>query len=398
MARQHGNPILLPSGGAEGIVLARNHDFSEASIQELIHAHPEVLPISEIEPAYEGAISICRELNTPAGPIDNFLLTPSGLPVLVECKLWRNPQARREVVGQVLDYAKELARWSSSDVQREAARKGVPSIVEKVREQCPDLDEAAFHDTLTASLERGRCLLLIVGDGIREGVEAIFEHLHDQGALQFSFGLVEMPIFDLPDGAQLALPRVLTRIPVEVRRVTELPQGLSFEEIGDEEGNAVDLDTQALGDDRQTFWESFLKVLRLDDPEQPIPRAPRQGYIYFILPAPSASAWLTVYRDIRKGEVGIFLNSTRGTVGERAVDAIMADWDAEKTRMLGGRAYHDRSNPKKPLMDKLQVGDLSDGVVRAQAVEWLAERTNAFVNVLRPAIRSAVADMEEVDD
>jgi hypothetical protein len=47
-------------------------------------------------------------------------VTPSGLPVLVECKLWRNPQARHQVVSQILDYAKELSRWSSSDAQRES--------------------------------------------------------------------------------------------------------------------------------------------------------------------------------------------------------------------------------------------------------------------------------------
>src|ERR1700749_185485 len=65
---------------------------------------------------FSGAVPICRELNPPAGPSDNFMVTPSGLPVLVECKLWRNPEARREVVTQILDYAKELSRWSSSDV------------------------------------------------------------------------------------------------------------------------------------------------------------------------------------------------------------------------------------------------------------------------------------------
>jgi hypothetical protein len=34
-----------------------------------------------------------------------------------EAKLWRNPEARRQVVGQVLDYAKELARWSYEELQ-----------------------------------------------------------------------------------------------------------------------------------------------------------------------------------------------------------------------------------------------------------------------------------------
>jgi hypothetical protein len=114
--------------------LANPLSLPEADLQDLVHKHPEALPIEEIDPSFSGPVSICRELNTPAGPIDNFLVTPSGLPILVECKLWRNPQARREVVGQVLDYAKELARWTSADIEREAARRGVPSVIERVRE------------------------------------------------------------------------------------------------------------------------------------------------------------------------------------------------------------------------------------------------------------------------
>jgi hypothetical protein len=94
---------------------------SEADLQNLIHAHPTALPIGEIDPMFVGAVPICTELSTPAGSIDNLMVTPSGLPVIVECKLWRNPEGRREVVGQILDYAKELSRWSSSDLQRRGA-------------------------------------------------------------------------------------------------------------------------------------------------------------------------------------------------------------------------------------------------------------------------------------
>jgi hypothetical protein len=129
-------------------------------------------------------VPICRELNTPAGPIDNFLVTPSGLPVLVECKLWRNPEARREVVSQILDYAKELSRWSSPDIQREVSnrlkRNGNP-LLDIVRAVDPSVDEQRFHDALTANLRR--FLLLIVGDGIREGVEAIAEYLQTHAGL-----------------------------------------------------------------------------------------------------------------------------------------------------------------------------------------------------------------------
>src|SRR5260221_5321755 len=98
---------------------------------------------------FSGPVPICTELNTTAGPIDKFMVTPAGLPVLVECKLWRSHEGRREVIGQILDYAKELSRWSSSDVQREVSRRlkrdGNP-LLEMVRAIDPTMDEIQFND------------------------------------------------------------------------------------------------------------------------------------------------------------------------------------------------------------------------------------------------------------
>ena len=129
MDRQHGIPLLLHSGSSSAEPLrpigplGGGDAASEAYIQALIHDYPACLPIPEIDSIFSDPVPICTELNTPAGPIDNFMVTLSGLPVLVECKLWRNPEARREVVSQILDYAKELSRWSSSDLQREVSRR-----------------------------------------------------------------------------------------------------------------------------------------------------------------------------------------------------------------------------------------------------------------------------------
>ena len=92
-------PVSLASGGR-----------SEAWLRDFLLAHPSVLPTAAIDPAYADPIPVCRELRTPAGPLDCLFATRFGGLVVVECKLWRNPQARREVVGQILDYAKETRR------------------------------------------------------------------------------------------------------------------------------------------------------------------------------------------------------------------------------------------------------------------------------------------------
>lgn len=404
MSRQHSVPLLLNNGNGSAVPLTRlslqggTDAVSEADVQALVHENPACLPIMEIDPMFAGPVPICRELNTPAGAIDNFMVTPSGLPVLVECKLWRNPEGRREVVGQILDYAKELSRWSSSDLQREVNRRlkapGNP-LLELVRKSDPNVDELQFNDALTANLRRGRFLLLIVGDGIREGVEAIAEYLQAHAGLHFSLGLVEVPIYVLPDGRRLVAPRVLARTEVITRTVVALPDGYGVKEtdcgVADE---GVDPERVALSNAQQRFWAEFLQYVKLDDPEQPIPKPAKAGYLTFMLPAPGGSSWLTVYRDMKHNEVGVSLSSSRGGAGEFAMNSIAEDRDAV-LKELGQTATlltHRDGRPR--VTDFSTVGPLEDPEVRKRAFVWLAERVNTFVNVLRPRVRSAVADYQ----
>ena len=374
--------------------------MSEAYIQALVHEHPACLPIAEIDPMFSGPVAICTELNTLAGPIDNFMVTPSGLPVLVECKLWRNPEARREVVSQILDYAKELSRWSSSDVQREVShrlkRDGNP-LLDIVRKVDPEIDEREFNDALTKNLRRGRFLLLNVGNGIREGVEAIAEYLRLHAGLRFSLGLVELPIYCMPNGDRLVVPRVLARTHLIERNVVAVPDGYMVEA---EDGGSVaeiDPDRAVLAEQSQRFWTEFIDdYLKLDDPEQQKPRPARLGYISLSLPAPVS--WLTVYRGFRPDRVGIFLSCHRNTAGAYAMQAIIDEWKgggAVKDE-LGGTVRLDKTarGSADTIIDSLQVESLEQPEERKKAFSWLAERVNTFVNVLRPRVRSAAVDYQ----
>lgn len=405
MARQHATPILLSVDGSAAplvpLALTAGADgVSEAAIQALVQAHPSCLPIAEIDPLFAGPVPICTELNTPAGPIDNFMVTPTGLPVLVECKLWRNPEGRREVVGQILDYAKELSRWSSSDLQREVSRRlrraGNP-LLDLVREAGHEVDEIGFNDALTLNLRRGRFLLLIVGDGIREGVEAITEYLQAHAGLHFTLGLVELPIFALPDGSKMIVPRILARTQALLRTVVVVPDGMSVAE----EGHEARSGDSELGElDRKPFWTDFMKGLKLDDPDQRMANATSQGAIYFPLPAPGGTVWLTVFRVIAKWEVGLFLSYTRGSEGERIVQRIIEDWEDVRREIGGGvHIYVDAGGrkaagaPRTLIQDEMQTGPWTEGAEKEKALAWLRKRTNEFLNVLRPRVRAAAADL-----
>ena len=88
----------------------------KAWLQRLIMRHPSLLPVDQIEPAFNTLVPVCIELPMQSGYLDNLLVTPTGDLALVECKLWRNPEARREVVAQIIDYAKEMSCLDLRDV------------------------------------------------------------------------------------------------------------------------------------------------------------------------------------------------------------------------------------------------------------------------------------------
>lgn len=399
MSRQHAVPLLLSAEGVHPLTplsLGGGQDqVSEAELQDLIHRFPQLLPISEIDSIFAGAVPICRELATRAGPIDNLLLTAAGLPVLVECKLWRNPQARREVVGQILDYAKELARWTASDLQREASRSLKRSgnvLVEALVDAGYTVDEIAFNDALSANLKRGRFLLLIVGDGIQESVESIAEYLQQNVGLHFTFGLVELPIYLMPDGKRLVSPRIVARTAVINRSVIAVPEGYKIDEpSSDEEMPAEDMDPAS----RIPFWRDFVSGLRLDDPEQIRPKATRQGYVTMAMPVPGGTAWLVSYRSELSWEVGVYMSFSKESLGARVNERLLEDRAEILAELAGTASAEPDKSGRQLFQDSMRTGPWTVPSERERALEWLRMRTNDFVNVLRPQIKRIVQELGE---
>lgn len=410
--RQHASPILIGADDSELVRLTSmslgqdGHGLSEAYLQNAIQKFPQSLPIQEIDPLFSDPVPICIELSTPAGSIDNVMVTASGLPVLIECKLWKNPEGRREVIGQILDYSKELTRWTASDLQREVSRRtGIKgnAVYKLVREAGHEVEEITFNDAVSYNLRRGRFLLLILGDGIREGVESITDYLQSHTGLHFTLGLIEMPIYEVPGGQMLIAPRVVARTVNIVRTVVETPDGYSVSDDDDDEtvanGSKSETPERKAGRERrnavrQAFWRDYLNGLELDEPEQVKPRPALGGHVVFKFGAPGGSSWLTVYRDMRNDQVGLFLSGNRESVGERASQLIENQRD-EIQDELGSEATVDFGQDRPDISQSLTVGDLEDPADRQRAIGWLQERTNTFVNSLRPRIRAALREIEE---
>lgn len=258
---------------------------NEAWLRDTLFSQPSLLPIREIDVSFGPVIPLCRELRTDAGPIDVVFINGNGRLTLVECKLWRNPEARRKVVAQVLDYARSVSKWSYSDLQRQVSmatgRKGNAPF-EIVRQLHPDMQEQHFVDQAAHGMRQGRFLLVIAGDGIREDVSAIAELINRNAALGFSFALVEVALYGMPNGELLLQPRVATRTQTIERSVIIVRSGSQANVIETDEGieltpPGIDSEsTNELGESaRQAayrrWWQPIINA-PLDDPDQEPPK------------------------------------------------------------------------------------------------------------------------------
>jgi hypothetical protein len=265
-ATKHSSPLLVSDGVAtaltrvgQGPTSSADALHKEAFIQQLVNDHPAVIPMLDIEPAFTPLIAVCREMETPAGFLDNLWITPDGGIVLGECKLVRNPQARREVVAQALDYARAMTSWRYEDLES-AARKAVKnpdfSIYNLVAE-LSDLDEAEFHDSVERRLRFGRLMVLIIGDGIQEGAEALTSYLQMHAGIHAGLALVDLSIWQLKDGARLVVPRIPMRTVLVERGVVTV----------DENGRAT-VSAPGHASPAQTASEAeFIEQLRARRPE-----------------------------------------------------------------------------------------------------------------------------------
>jgi len=240
---QYSSPVLIRDG--ETIILQRvplmEKVFSEEWLQKLLFENPTILPFSDLEPAFDGSIPIVRELATNAGSVDLVYVNSKGYITLVETKLWRNPEARRSVVAQLIDYAKEIAALSyeefvaaikKSDTREN--RSSDPLISQFSEIEGDDFDETVFIDRVTRNLQKGRFLLLIVGDGIQEGVERMAEFLQQTPHLGYSLALVELAVYREGPGRKGSFylqPKILARTREIVRAIVELKIPASYSDI-----------------------------------------------------------------------------------------------------------------------------------------------------------------------
>jgi Endonuclease NucS len=376
--------------------------FDEDYLQALLYKHPELIPCADIDSAYRVVVPLCREMRTSSGFVDLVGVTPEGNLVIVETKLWRNPQARREVVAQLLDYAKDLAQWTYSRLELEV-KKVTPgdsrSLYERVAASGAALDESSFCDQVSRQLRTGQFMLLIVGDGIREGVGDLASFLDEYGSLQFSFGLIEVAVFDLPMGGRLFSASVVAKTAL-LKRVVFLPRftgdaPLDQEDGSDEEdADIIDgpsPDRAAQAGARLAFWNRLRESLHFDDVSQPMPGPTSGRNIFFQMPPAGGRVRLSAYLGASKDQIGVYINCKSASLAGAIWDGLRRE-EQDIRRELGFEVGWPPDRPLVLVMDKM--GDLGDPSNEERVLTFFREKLNRFVSVFRPRLERIAQELK----
>lgn len=187
----------------------RNEDF----MQKLVAMHPELMSDND------GTLLLIRreqpiadrENGNGRWSLDHLFVTRSGIPVLVELKRAVDTRLRREVVGQMLDYAANgTAYWQGGRI----AESFVATATEQGRDPDDELerflgagsDPEQFWEQVDANFAAGRIKMVFVADTIPRELARIVEFMNEQ--MKADVRAVELSWFE-GEGVTALTPRVI---------------------------------------------------------------------------------------------------------------------------------------------------------------------------------------------
>lgn len=164
---------------------------TEGQLQEWLARYPDLLPGDQVDAETPRKwLLVCREARIPEEEegegrwsVDHLFLDQEGIPTLIEVKRSTDSRIRREVVGQMLDYAANAAAyWTVQTIRsmlenrcREAEREVSAEL--KTALQVEDTEE--FWASVAKNLESKKIRLIFVADEIPKELRRIVEFLNE---------------------------------------------------------------------------------------------------------------------------------------------------------------------------------------------------------------------------
>ena len=166
---------------------------SEAVLQNLLASHPSIIAGDQLDPVVPRRwLLIAKEVSVPGEQdgsgrwsLDHVFLDQDAVPTIVEVKRSTDTRIRREVIGQMLEYAANAVVYWPSDMLRtrfDARCEAVGLDSKLVLEEFlgPEEDAEAFWERTKTNLQAGKVRLVFIADEIPPELLRIVEFLNKQ--------------------------------------------------------------------------------------------------------------------------------------------------------------------------------------------------------------------------
>lgn len=188
-----GDAIFMRVGADEQLTRLGERPYdAEALLQGLVAAHPDLLPGDQIDihsPRRWLLLAEEARIQGDSGEgdswVDLLFVDQDAVLTFVEAKLSRNPEMRRKVTGQLLEYAALASiRWSAEGIKgmfddhcsaRSSASDATLVLTEFLGEGG---DPEGFWDQVVLNLREGRLRIVFLADEIPRQLRAVVEFLN----------------------------------------------------------------------------------------------------------------------------------------------------------------------------------------------------------------------------
>jgi hypothetical protein len=183
--------VVKKGGITETMTCVRCKD-EDKELQQLLEKNHDLLPGGQINPEDPRRwLLLKREMPVPdpgtgenRWSIDFFFVDQGGMPTFVECKRFKDTRSRREVVGQMLEYAANgHYYWTKEIVQALVTDKSQNADVEKtICEFEPDTGDSVedFFELIENNLKEGQIRLVFFLEEAPHELKSIVDFLNKQ--------------------------------------------------------------------------------------------------------------------------------------------------------------------------------------------------------------------------
>lgn len=187
------DPIYLVDPGGKAVAMHPTPYDSEEEFQSLLARYPELLAGEQIDRenprrwllvGREIGVSDEEDAQGRRWSLDHLFIDQDGIPTLVEVKRQGDSRLRREVIGQVLDYAAHARFWTntllSQEFEKTCRKEGRdPTEVLASFAKEKSADPEAFWAEIQKHLRDGDMRLVFFADSVPSELQRVVEFLNE---------------------------------------------------------------------------------------------------------------------------------------------------------------------------------------------------------------------------